>query len=237
MRTGGEASALELVVVDEDVAAAAALARGLDARGYRVTLCAARDLLQQVATRAPDAVVMEIAYRDLDGLALILELRARLGAPILVCSSTRRVDDAPVALAFGADGFVRKPCDPAELAERISVLVRRGAGPSSSRLYQRSRLHVGSLVLNPRSGQASVAGTPVQLTPTEFRLLVALASTPGQVVRHDRLARSVWDYPDAHTTLRLSTHVQSVRAKLLRHDPGAPRITAVRKVGYALLTG
>jgi DNA-binding response OmpR family regulator len=228
-----------VVVIDDDRRQATALARQLRSAGYRVNQFRALQFLAQLdagSVKPPDLIVAEIVSRDLEGLSLVVELRKRLETPILIYTATRRLDDAPSALTLGADSIVRKPVDPAELAERIQALLRR-AGPKDRgcRPAEGRQVRVGNLTLDPGRGRATLGEAPLHLTPIEFRLLFALASSPGQVVLHDDLARRVWGYPDAHTAPSISIHIQHLRAKFRRQLVSAPRIATVRRIGYTLI--
>jgi len=180
---------------------------------------------------------MELVFAEVDGMALIGGLRARVDAPILVHTASQRAGDAAAALVLGADGFVRKPCDPEEIAERASTLLRRSAsaaGKAGPRAGSQA-ISVGSLTLDAARGRATVDGIAIHLTPTEFRVLLALACSPSQVVLHDQLAQRVWSYPNASTAPSLSIHIRSLRSKLRGQAAEAPRIATVKGVGYSLI--
>src|SRR5262249_42187936 len=142
-----------VLLIDEDRHLSASLARYLTAKGFRVTASDPRQVLPELdtgRTRAPDLIVTDLVFSDLDGMSLIAGLRARLDTPILIHTASQRIGDAAASLVLGADSFVRKPCDPEEVAERASALVRRGTAASKqSGPHTESRaIRVGSLTLD-----------------------------------------------------------------------------------------
>jgi DNA-binding response OmpR family regulator len=229
-----------LVLVDDDNQFAEIFAQYVTAQGHSLKYVSARQMLADMDAGSPapaDLIITEVVFTELDGLWLLVQLRERLGRPILVHSGSRRTDDAAVALRLGADAFVRKPCEPAELLERVKAVLRRTSSrtrETSSRADSRPVI-VGNLRLEPARGRASVDGASIHLTKTEFGLLLALATSHGQIVRHDELAQRVWRYPNARTAPSISVHIQNLRAKLRRTSPMAPNIASVRAVGYRLI--
>jgi two-component system, OmpR family, response regulator MtrA len=174
---------------------------------------------------------------DEDGLALCSMLKVTTGVPILICSGTQRRRDPYLALKLGADDFIAKPFDVYDLAARVEALLRRShpATPSESN-EARAPIRIGALRIDHASHQVTVGTVPLQLTPTEFRLLTVLASRPGQVVPRELLARQVWGDPDTGTSRTIDVHVGRLRMKLTQADGGAPRIVSVRGFGYKLVT-
>lgn len=231
-----------LMLIDADGQFATTFAQYVTSRGYSLRHASARQILADMNAgllNPPDLIITEVDFKEVDGLWLVGHLRERLGRPILVHSASRRADDAPVALRLGADAFVRKPCDPAELLERVNAVLRRTrstTNEASSRALIRPVI-IGNLRLEPARARAWVDNTSLHLTKTEFEMLVVLATSAGQIVRHDELAQRVWSYPNARTAPSMSGHIQNLRAKLRRTSPTAPTIASVRALGYRLIPG
>ena len=228
-----------VLLIDDDRHLTNDLTRYFNTCGYAASSVHPRAALTGVrdgSLAAPLAIVMDLVFRDVDGLLLVDRLRHRFNCSILIQTATRRTRDAEVALYLGADSFVRKPCEPEEVFERVRALIRRRSSASAGETRSTAQpVTIGPLTLDAHRGRAMLGSAPLRLTPTEFRLLLSMASTPGEIVSHDGLARRVWNYPSASAAPSISVHVQNLRAKLAKHGSGAPAINAVRGLGYILV--
>jgi DNA-binding response OmpR family regulator len=158
-------------------------------------------------------------------------MRAVGAAPILVVSGESAEEAKVKALGIGADDYLVKPFGKAELLARIAAVMRRadramgaGTGPGP--------VAAGELTLDPGRHDARVRGTPLQLTPTEFRLLEALVRAGGDLVPHLQLARAGWPAETDPDLLWLKPHLARLRSKV--EAQGGPAIVAVRGVGYRI---
>ena len=226
---------LAVLLIDSDAAAAHDQAAKLERRGYDVwhseTADDARAMLDE---QQPDVILMEILLRDADGLLLCAALREIAQVPIFVCSGTSRKRDAALSLKLGADEFLHKPLDVDEFDVRLGKTLRRAYQfPAAS--PNESITRVGPLVINRDSHQVLLANTAIALTPTEFRLLDALATQPGTVVPHATLADLLWSDQDTSgpALQAINMHMHRLRAKLAVGP--APKVIAVRGVGYRLV--
>ena len=211
----------------------------LESAGYQVreaaTGAAARAMVEQVR---PDLIILDLVLPDEDGLVLCSVLKNMANVPILICSGTQRRRDAFLSLKLGADDFIAKPFDVYDLLARVEVLLRRaaqhGAGESSG---PRGPLRIGDLLIDHSLHQVTLAGTVLQLTPTEYRLLTVLAARPDQVVPRDALAKLVWGDPDTGTSRTIDVHIGRLRVKLSLGGSTAPQIISVRGFGYKIVSG
>jgi DNA-binding response OmpR family regulator len=224
-----------ILVVEDDPVIARMLVDLLEFRGYR-TECAptAGAAEASVAGKPPDLILLDLRLPDAHGLILCGNLRARCDAPIIICSSTQRKEDTVLGLRLGADDFVAKPFDPAELLARIEAVLRRSTGrrPADPDGVDGGP-PVGELVVDRARCRALLAGQPLPLTPTEYRLLVALADRPGQVVPREELGQVVWGYHDHSLGRSLDVHVRRLRAKLAGRGQPGPTIVTARGFGYS----
>jgi DNA-binding response OmpR family regulator len=170
---------------------------------------------------------------DADGLVLTTTLQRLTDAPIIICSARHGLLDRVLGLRLGADDFVAKPFDFEELEARIETVLRR------ARHAQRvppppDQLRVGELVIAQARGTVTLGGQPVLLTPTEYRLLLVLASHAGELLSREQLAQLVWGYQDVGTSHLIEVHLGRLRLKLRRAAPAASVITTVRGQGYIL---
>jgi DNA-binding response OmpR family regulator len=213
------------------------LADLLEAAGYQVrqasTGATARALTEQVR---PDLIILDLVLPDEDGLVLCSMLKASAGVPILVCSGTQRRRDAYLALKLGADDFIAKPFDIYDLIARVEALLRRAAQHAAPEpVGARTPIQIGNLLIDHSPHQVTLDGAPIQLTPTEYRLLSVLASRPEQVVPRDALAKLVWGDPDTGTSRTIDVHIGRLRVKLSQVSTGAPQIVSVRGFGYKIV--
>jgi DNA-binding response OmpR family regulator len=221
-----------VLVVEDERAIADLLRTYLADGGFEVRTCSdGVGALGEIAAFRPDVVLLDVGLPGLDGIEVMRRLRAG-GDRTPVVFVTARDDevDRVLGLEFGADDYVTKPFSPRELLARVRAVLRRtadapGAAPSGS-----PPVTVGSVVVDPDARRVSVAGRPVQLTTTEFDLLLHLARRAGRVCPRDSLLTEVWGYPPGLVTRTVDVHVAQLRAKL----EGAVTIRAVRGVGYGL---
>jgi DNA-binding response OmpR family regulator len=217
-----------LVLVVEDESAIADLERlYLEREGFDVeVLTSGEQALAAVRQRAPVAVVLDVGLHGMDGLEVVRRLRASGDdTPVIVVTARDEEVDRVLGLEMGADDYLTKPFSPRELVARVRAVLRRG------RLHDgRDVVSVGDVELSTSQRRVTVAGTPVELTPTEFELLAELMRNPGRVYSREQLLREVWGYSEAVTTRTVDVHVAQVRAKL----GDALRIRTVRGVGYGL---
>ncbi len=189
--------------------------------------------LERIAQQAPDAVVLELALPDMDGLDVCGAVRQSLPAAIVV--ATRKTDEADrvCALELGADQVVSKPVRVAELVARLKALVRRSLGDGWW-MPRGDVVDLGELRIDRARHEVTIRGRPVALTPKEFELLWVLASNAGRTMSSRRLLWEVWGYDENIRTRTLDVHIGRLRKKIER-DPSAPElIVTVPGVGYRL---
>ncbi len=197
-----------------------------------VAATTAADGMRLVKQGLPDVVILHPGFSDLTLSEVILELRRLSTVPILVLGNPGRETEAVTALASGADDYIRFPYDPTEMMIRTWALVRR----AGNRIPQVSESPIvsGSLLINPATREVFLAGEPVPLTATEFRLLHLLANDPGKAVSHSTLERVLWG-SDVDSSDLLKQYVQRLRRKL-GDDAQKPRwIACLRGKGYRFI--
>jgi DNA-binding response OmpR family regulator len=220
-----EGAPVHLLIVEDDDAIAAPLARGLEREGFTVT----RVTTGAAALQAEgyDLVLLDLGMPDMDGLTICHELRARSEVPIIVVTARGDESDRVVGLELGADDYLVKPFGFRELVARIRAVTRRvGARPAED-----GERGVGALVIDVRTHRITLDGEELTLTPKEFDLLALLAEEPGALFTRTTILERVWDPHWYGPTKTLDVHVASVRKKL-----GEPRwIETVRGVGFRLV--
>ena len=216
-----------IVVVEDEVALADAIALRLRAEGFEVAV--AHDGTSGLAAcdPLPDLVLLDWMLPDVDGLEVCRRLRTRGDVPVLLLTARTAETDVVAALAAGADDHVRKPVGMRELVARIRALLRlvdRSRGDDCGTVHR-----IGDVVVDVPARRVTRAGSEVHLTPTEFALLARLCALPGTVVARGTLLRDVWDLPADVASRTLDTHVAELRRKL-----GAGIVRTVHGVGYAV---
>ena len=227
----GAARGTTILVVEDESTIATAIAQRLTAEGWRVEV--ARDGLAGVAaaTRVlPDAVVLDVMLPGIDGLEACRRIQAERPVPILMLTARDDETDMLIGLGVGADDYMTKPFSMRELVARLKALLRRvdRAQQAAAAPVGEPPIVAGDVVIDRDQRRVHRAGEEVHLTPTEFELLVMLASSPRTVLTRERLLAEVWDWVDASGTRTVDSHIKAVRRKL-----GAELIRTVHGVGYA----
>jgi DNA-binding response OmpR family regulator len=187
-----------------------------------------RSGLEAVRTRKPDLVVLDVMLPGLDGFSVCREIRTFSAVPVILLTAKTQDEDVRKGLDLGADDYVPKPFSPRTLVARIRAVLRRTrdeAGPAE--------LSLGALRVDRGRHRAEVGGEPVELTPTEFRLLALLAAAPGRVFSRSQLVERVLGGESEATERTIDAHVMNLRRKLGAR-PEAPRVATVFGVGYRL---
>jgi DNA-binding response OmpR family regulator len=184
------------------------------------------------ATAAPDLVILDLGLPDVPGESVLREVRALGPVPVLILTAMSSEEDRIRGLELGADDYVTKPFSPRELVLRVQAILRRG-GPQAGAPGVTS-YGGGALVIDEPKRQASVAGQPVALTPTEWGVLVGLAAVPGRVYSRLELINRVRGHEFEGYERTVDSHVKNLRRKL-GDDPADPRIVqTVLGGGYRL---
>jgi DNA-binding response OmpR family regulator len=224
-----------ILLVEDDPDTARALSKALEGSGYRVTVVdtgsEARSIIEHVR---PDLILLDLMLPDTDGLVLTIALKTLTNAPIIICSARQEQVDRVLGLKLGADDFVAKPFDLDELEARIEAVLRRASRVRELPTAPPDQIRVAELVISQTRATVTLGGQPVHLTPTEYRLLVALASRPDEVLSRDSLGQLVWGYQDLGTGHLIDVQIGRLRLKLRRASRSAPVIVTVRGKGYTM---
>ena len=224
-----------VLIVDDEPQIVRLVRDHLEAAGFSVLEAAdGRGAVRLAQTERPDLVVLDLGLPGLDGLDVTRSLRKGGSVPIIMLTARGDESDKLVGLELGADDYMTKPFSPKELVARIRAVLRRAetaaAGPDVLRVGEDVELDL------PRM-EARVAGRRVDLTPTEFQLLAAMAREPGRVFTRAQLLDAVHGVAFESYERAIDAHVKNIRRKL-EPDSGAPRyLQTVYGVGYRLADG
>jgi len=184
----------------------------------------------------PDLVVLDLGLPDVPGETVARELRGMSAVPILMLTAKAAEEDRIRGLELGADDYVTKPFSPRELVLRVQAILRRRGGPAAAQQGVAS-YGKGALVIDEPRRTVTVRGAPAQLTPTEWGILITLATVPGRVYSRFELINKVRGYEFEGYERTVDSHVKNLRRKI-EDDPANPGIIlTVLGGGYRLGLG
>ena len=220
-----------ILVVEDERDIAALVAYHLTKEGYRVrTSEGGQEALEAVGAEKPDLVVLDLNLPGFSGYEVLSELRRRqetADVPVLVLTARRDEADRVMGLELGADDYVTKPFSPRELVLRVGAVLRRAQSPAVAGGGR--SLRAGSIVVDLNALRGEGAGAEIELTPTEYRLLVTLLERRGRVQSRQQLLETAWDIHARIETRTVDMHVQRLRTKL---GADGALIETVRGFGY-----
>ncbi len=221
---------MHILIVEDDTVAAEFLVKGLSELGHVVDHAAdGLTGLDRALDTQPDALIVDCMLPELDGIAMVRQLRAKkIDTPVLFLSALREVDHRVRGLEAGGDDYVVKPFAFAEVRARLDALVRRHSSEVTA-----STLRLSDLELDRLKRTVMRAGKPIDLQPREFRMLEFLLENAGQVVTRTMLLEKVWGYHFEPKTRVIDVHISRLRAKIDRGF-SEPLLQTIRGAGYSL---
>lgn len=220
-----------VLVVDDELKITRLVRDYLEQAGFVVvTASDGKGALVAARQTKPDLVVLDLGLPGMDGLEVIRKLRSTSGVPVVVITARAEEADRIVGLEMGADDYLVKPFSPKELVARVRAVLRRTDGPFTGSEI----LRVTDLVIDAGRRQVTVANKTIDLTPTEFDLLHALAAQPGRVFTRGQLLEVVHGIAVESYNRAIDAHIKNIRRKL-EPDPSKPRyLMTVHGIGYKM---
>lgn len=218
-----------ILIVEDEPELAQTLRDYLERAGFRVQVVydgvAAVSLFQHTP---PDLVLLDLNLPGMDGLDVAREMRKRSQIPVIMVTARVEEADRLIGLELGADDYIVKPYSPREVVARVRAVLRRAvAGPAQPEVVR-----AGEIEIDTTRHRVSVAGRPVDLTPTEFGLLAALARDPGRAFTRLQLLEAVQGHAYEGYERTIDAHIKNLRAKI-EQDPRRPHyVETVFGVGY-----
>ena len=223
---------MRILLVEDEPRAAQVVAKGLREQAYAVDIAThGEDALYQTALADYDAIVLDVALPGPDGLSVCRQLRDQGSmVPVLMLTARDAVEARIAGLDSGADDYLTKPFDFAELLARLRAVIRRGHRPITPAVFR-----MGAITLDTRARRVTRAGRGVPLTSREYALLEFLVHRAGTVVSRSQMAEHVWDSSyDARSNV-IDVCIQRIRRKI--DEPGRPSIIETRRGEGYMLTG
>ncbi|WP_322633108.1 response regulator transcription factor [Glycomyces albidus] len=220
-----------ILVVDDEENIGALISATLRLTGFEVEVAKdAAECLRAAEQFGPDLVILDVMLPDVDGFEVAKRLRAEgREVPVLFLSARHAVHDRITGLAVGGDDYVTKPFDLEEVVLRVQAILRRAKTPAAP---ERPVLEYGDLELDEAAHEVRRAGTTIELSPTEYRLLQYLMVNAGTVVSKNQILDRVWNYDFGGSGRIVESYIHTLRKKVDVFDP--PLIQTVRGFGYAL---
>lgn len=208
------------LVVDDEPKILAVVEAYLARGGFAVSRAqTGKDALKAFEKDPPDLVILDLMLPDLPGEEVCRRIRQASRVPVIMLTAKTAERDIVQGLSLGADDYLAKPFSPRELMARVDAVLRRSAaGPLAPRLSFRD----GGLLIDTEAREVRAGGTPVALTPREYRLLLVLASHPRRVFSREELVRRVFGEDYLGDARAIDAHVKNLRRKI-EPDPRAPR--------------
>lgn len=225
----------KLLIVDDDRFLQDNLKRLLEAQGYEVATASTGDeAIAEVTRQPPDLAILDVTLPDFDGVTLCRRLRVEHRFPILMLTARSSSIDKVIGLEVGADDYLTKPFEPAELIARVRAHLRRAQEYGHDSAAPAAKQQIGKLTIDPETRDANLGDKPVGLTNREFELLSHLAANAGRVVSRESLFERSWGFDMEFSSNSLDVHVYRLRKKI-EPDPDNPQyLHTVKGFGYKL---
>jgi two-component system KDP operon response regulator KdpE len=227
------AAAVTVLVVEDEPQMRKFLRATLEAHEYKMVGAeTGQQALSEITLRLPDLILLDLGLPDVDGVEIVERLREWSDVPVLVVSARDREKEKVRALDAGADDYLTKPFGAGELLARIRVALRHAVQKKAG--ASEPVIKIDGLELDMAKRLVTVAGRDVHLTPTEYKLLMVLVRSGGNVVTHRHLLKEVWGTAFAQHTHYLRVFMAQLRHKL-ESDPARPRYLLTEPgVGYRI---
>jgi DNA-binding response OmpR family regulator len=220
----------KILLVEDEVKLARVVADYLTAAGFDVLKAyTGREALAFFRHEKPDLVILDIMLPEMNGLEVAKIIRKESSIPIIMLTAKVEESDRVLGLEMGADDYITKPFSLRELVARVKAVLRRAKGEVFT-----PTLRVGDIEIDLQKREVTVAGKPVELTPTEFEILNLLARHPGRVFTRLEILQRIQSYAYESYERTVDVHIRNLRKKI-EPDPKNPRyILTVYGVGYKL---
>jgi len=222
-----------VLIVEDDKSVAQLIRLYMAQAGYQVLSAeTGLDGLDLALNGDPDIVLLDLNLPGMDGTEVCRNIRASSFVPIIMVTARVEEDDRLLGLDLGADDYVLKPFSPRELVARVNAVLRRTQRDAEKRELTKETVSAGSIIIDLDRRAASVNGSEIDLTPTEFRLLTYFIEASGRTVSREQIIENVFGYDFNGYDRTVDTHVSNLRKKLEVADPEVKHLKTMYGVGY-----
>jgi len=221
-----------ILIIEDDPMQADVVRLLLEQDGFTaVTAFDGSEGLRRLYETQPDLVILDLLLPEMDGWEVCRRIRELSTVPVIIMTSRRADDDKIKGLRLGADDYIVKPFNPQELSARVNAVLRRTRLPPPAKSSV-MRFAGGDLIVDPQSPTIIRDGQPVELTPTEHRILMYLAEHPGRVISVEDIFTAVWGFETEVNLNNVKWYIWRLRQKLEGESDQARFIFTERGVGY-----
>lgn len=226
---------LLILIIDDDKNINNTIQEYLEKVGFKtISAFDGKEGLEAFKKYKPDAVLLDVMMPKIDGIEVCKQIRSFSQTPILMLTAMGDESDKIVGLEIGADDYITKPFSPKEVAARIKAVMRRTQGGKEQEQFK-GEIIIGELAVNTEGCSASLKGTPVNLTATEYKILEVLARHKGKVLSRTQIAELAYGATFDGFDRTIDAHMKNLRHKLTEINPLYDAIQTSRGLGYKLI--
>ena len=222
---------VKLLLVDDDPDLLYTLEKYLQKAGYTTVLANnGKSAIETFNTEKPDAALIDVMMPELDGFEVVKKIRSESDIPIILLTARSDETDKVVGLELGADDYVTKPFSPREVVARLKAIMRRG----NQKQENPSKITIGKITIDKNTRSVILENSPIQLTKTEFDILLTLMESPEQVFTRDQIIDKVLGYTYEGFERTIDAHIRNIRKKIEPDANNPDYIKTVFGVGYKI---
>ena len=222
---------VKLLLVDDDPDLLYTLEKYLQKAGYTTVLANnGKSAIETFNTEKPDAALIDVMMPELDGFEVVKKIRSESDIPIILLTARSDETDKVVGLELGADDYVTKPFSPREVVARLKAIMRRG----NQKRENPSKITIGKITIDKNTRSVIRENSPIQLTKTEFDILLTLMESPEQVFTRDQIIDKVLGYTYEGFERTIDAHIRNIRKKIEPDANNPDYIKTVFGVGYKI---
>ena len=230
-----EKEAYKILVVDDDREIVRSLGKLLELEGYQVLKAYdGLEALQKLVEDRVHLILLDVMMPKLNGLSALMKIREENNIPVIILSAKTEESDKVIGLSMGADDYITKPYNTAELMARVKSQLRRyfQLGAATAGKDTDSTLRTGGLELDRNTKQLTVDGEPVKLTATEYKILELLMEHPGYVFSAEQIYEKVWQEEAFTGEKTVMVHIRRIREKIEANPKNPKYLKVVWGIGY-----